>query len=90
VLYLDTKKEIIDLVKESQEFIIKNNNNKINQTDEMLNCDDYLYDYIKEQEIKKQKEEELKRIQEEKEQYGWALTFYKVFGDLFEEEKRYR
>ncbi len=42
------------------------------------------------EEIKKQKEEELKRIQEEKEQYGWALTFYKVFGDLFEEEKRYR
>lgn len=49
-------------------------------------------DEIKKQqeEIKKQKEEELKRIQEEKEQYGWALTFYKVFGDLFEEEKRYR
>jgi adenylate kinase family enzyme len=58
VLYLDTKKEIIDLVKESQEFIIKNNNNKINQTDELLNCNDYLYDYIKEQELKKQKEEE--------------------------------
>ena len=47
---------------------------------------------IKEQrdEIKKQKEEELKRIQEEKEKYGWAATFYKVFGDLFEDEKRYR
>ena len=58
VLYLDTKKELIDLVKEAQEYIIKNNNNKINQTDEMLNCTDYLYDYIKEQELKKQKEEE--------------------------------
>ena len=58
VLYLDTKKELIDLVKEAQEYIIKNNNNKINQTDELLNCTDYLYDYIKEQELKKQKEEE--------------------------------
>ena len=56
ILFLDTKKEIIELVKESQEFILQNNNNKINQTDENLNCDEYIYDYIKEQEIKKQKE----------------------------------
>ena len=58
ILFLDTKKEIIELVKESQEFILQNNNNKINQIDEILNCDEYIYDYIKEQEIKKQKEEE--------------------------------
>ena len=58
-LFLDPKKEIIELVKESQEFILKNNDNKINQTDEILNCKEYLYDYIKEQKIKKQKEEEL-------------------------------
>ena len=39
--------------------------NKINQTDEILNCKEYLYDYIKEQEIKKQKEEELLKEQQE-------------------------
>ena len=50
IIFLDTKKDLIDLIKESQEFILKNNNNKINQTDEMLNCEKYLYDYIKEQE----------------------------------------
>jgi len=65
ILFLDPKKEIIDLVKESQEFILKNNDNKINQTDEVLNCKEYLYDYIKEQEIKKQKEEELLKEQQE-------------------------
>ena len=65
ILLLDPKKEIIDLVKESQEFILKNNDNKINQTDEVLNCKEYLYDYIKEQEIKKQKEEELLKEQQE-------------------------
>jgi len=65
ILLLDPKKEIIDLVKESQEFILKNNGNKINQTDEVLNCKEYLYDYIKEQEIKKQKEEELLKEQQE-------------------------
>ena len=65
MLFLETKKELIDLVKETQEFILKNNDNKINQTDEILNCKDYLYDYIKEQEIKKQKEEELLIQQQE-------------------------
>ena len=65
IIFLDTKKDIIDLVKESQEFILKNNDNKINQTDEILNCKEYLYDYIKEQEIKKQKEEELLKEQQE-------------------------
>ena len=58
VLILDTKKEIIELVKETQEFIINNNDNKINQIDEILNCSEYQYDYIKEQEMKNQKEEE--------------------------------
>ena len=67
ILFLDTKKEIIELIKETQEFILKNNNNKINQTDEMLNCDKYLYDYIKEQELKKQKEEE-ELLKEKKEE----------------------
>ena len=68
ILFLDPKKEIIDIVKEAQEFIINNNENKINQIDEMLNCTDYQYDYIKEQEeIKKQKEEELRKEMEENE-----------------------
>ena len=67
ILFLDTKKEIIELIKQTQEFILKNNNNKINQTDEMLNCDKYLYDYIKEQELKKQKEEE-ELLKEKKEE----------------------
>ena len=58
ILFLDTKKDIIDLVKESQEFILNHNDNIINKTDEILNCKEYIYDYIKEQEIKKQKEEE--------------------------------
>ena len=41
-------------------------------------------------EIRKRKEEELKRIQEEKEKYGWLVTFYNTFGDLFtEEEQKY-
>ena len=38
-------------------------------------------------EIKQKKEEELKKIQEEKEKYGWFITFYNTFGDLFEEEE---
>ena len=58
ILVLDTKKELIELVKETQEFIINNNDNKINQIDEMLNCTEYQYDYIKEQEMKNQIEEE--------------------------------
>ena len=58
ILIIDPKKEIIDLVKETQEFIKINNDNKINQIDEQLDCTDYQYDYIKEQEMKKQKDEE--------------------------------
>ena len=58
LLIIDPKKEIIDLVKETQEFIKINNDNKINQIDEKLECTDYQYDYIKEQEMKNQKEEE--------------------------------
>ena len=65
ILFLDTKKDIIDLVKESQEFILLNNDNKINKVDDALNCDEYKYDYIKEQELKKQKEEELLKEQQE-------------------------
>ena len=60
ILYLDAKKELLDIVKESQEFIMKNNGDKINQNDEILQCDDYLYDYIKEQEMKKAQEEKEK------------------------------
>ena len=58
ILVLDTKKEIIEIVKEAQTFIMNNNENKINKVDEMLNCTEYQYDYVKEQEMKKQKEEE--------------------------------
>ena len=89
IIFLDTKKEIIDLVKESQEFIIKNNNNKINQTDEMLNCNDYLYDYIKEQEIKKQKEEEelLKQQQLEENKNNPEINEAKNNKEIIEENK---
>ena len=88
IIFLDTKKEIIDLVKESQEFIIKNNNNKINQTDEMLNCNDYLYDYIKEQEIKKQKEEELlKQQQLEEDKNNPEINEAKNNKEIIEENK---
>ena len=67
VLVLDPKKDILDLYKETQEFIINNNENKINQIDEMLNCNDYVYDYIKEEELRRQKEEELqKELENEK------------------------
>ena len=66
ILELDTKKEVNELVKEAHEFIINNNDNKINQVDEILNCTDYQYDYFKEQEeLKRLKEEEmLKEMQE--------------------------
>ena len=50
---------ILDIIKSAQEFIIKNNGNKINAIDEGLYCDDYQYDYVKiEEEKNKPKEEE--------------------------------
>ena len=60
LMMIDGKdKSILDIIKISQEFIIKNNENKINAIDEGLDCNDYLYDYIKIEEDKiKQKEEE--------------------------------
>ena len=64
VLILDSKKDIIDIVKEAQEFVINNNDNRINAIDVMLNCTDFQYDYFKEQEEKKQKEEVLKKDEE--------------------------
>ena len=68
ILILDTKKELIEIVKEAQEFIMKNNENRINQVDEMLNCTDYQYDYFKEQEeLKKLKEEEMQKEMQENE-----------------------
>ena len=64
LLILDPKKDILDLVKESQDFILSNNENKINQIDEMLNCTNYTYDYIKEETLRRQKEEELQKEME--------------------------
>ena len=60
LMMIDGKdKSILDIIKITQEFIIKNNENKINAVDEGLDCNDYLYDYIKIEEDKiKQKEEE--------------------------------
>ena len=60
LMMIDGKdKTILDIIKITQEFIIKNNENKINAIDEGLDCNDYLYDYIKIEEDKiKQKEEE--------------------------------
>ena len=50
---------ILDIIKSAQEFIIKNNGNKINAIDEGLYCNDYQYDYVKiEEEKNKPKEEE--------------------------------
>ena len=62
VLNVDGKKEIIEIIKECQEFIIKNNDNIINQIDKNLDCHDYEYDYIKicEEEERRKKEEEEK------------------------------
>ena len=64
LLVLDPKKDILDLVKESQDFILNNNENKINQIDETLNCTNYTYDYIKEETLRRQKEEELQKEME--------------------------
>ena len=58
---------ILDIIKLSQEFIIKNNGNKINAIDEGLYCNDYLYDYVKiEEEKNKPKEEETELNKDEK------------------------
>ena len=86
-LILDTKKEIIDIVKETQEFIISNNDNRINQIDEILNCTDYQYDYIKEQEeLKRQKEEELKKENEDNEKNNKDKKGGEKDGKIFEEK----
>ena len=51
---------VLDIIKIAQEFIKKNNDNKINKIDEELECDDYLYDYVKieEEKMKQNAEEE--------------------------------
>ena len=74
ILYLDAKKELLDIVKESQEFIMKNNGDKINQNDEILQCDDYLYDYIKEQEMKKAQEEKENELNNEPENHEQKIN----------------
>ena len=59
---------ILDIIKITQEFIIKNNGNKINAVDEGLYCTDYQYDYVKiEEEKNKPKEEENELNKEKKE-----------------------
>ena len=60
---------ILDIIKMTQEFIIKNNGNKINAIDEGLYCNDYSYDYVKiEEEKNKPKEEENVLNNQEKKQ----------------------
>ena len=62
IKYINGKENsILDIIKDTQEFIIKNNDGKINQIDEGLDCEDYLYDYVK-------IEEENNPPQEEKEE----------------------
>ena len=57
---------ILDLIKNTQEFIIKNNGNKINAIDEGLDCNDFLYDYVKiEEEKNKPNPEEEKEKENE-------------------------
>ena len=60
-------KSILDIIKLTQEFIKKNNGNKINKIDEQLDCNDYVYDYVKmeEEKNKEQNPEEEKEINKE-------------------------
>ena len=55
---IDGKQPILDIIKEIQEFIIKNNDEKINQIDDGLDCTEYEYDYVKIEEEKNKPPEE--------------------------------
>ena len=73
---INGKNTILDIIKDIQEFIIKNNENKINHIDETLECTDYEYDYIKIEEEKnkspeeqvEQKEEIIKKEEQQKQE----------------------
>ena len=58
VKMINGKNTILDIIKVAQEFIIKNNDGKINQIDEGLDCNDYEYDYVKIEEDKNKPPEE--------------------------------
>ena len=59
LMLIDGKnKSILDIIKITQEFIIKNNDNKINAVDEGLDCLDHQYDYVKMEEEKNKPIEE--------------------------------
>ena len=55
---IDGKQTILDIIKDVQEFIKKNNDDKINQIDEGLDCTEYEYDYVKIEEDKNKPPEE--------------------------------
>ena len=67
LMIIDGKdKTVLDIIKMTQEFIKKNNDNMINKIDEELECEDYKYDYVKiEEEKNKQNEEEEKEKEKE-------------------------
>ena len=73
---INGKNTILDIIKDVQEFIIKNNDFKINHIDEILECTDYEYDYIKIEEDKnkppeeqvEQKEENTKKEEQQNQQ----------------------
>ena len=66
---IDAKESsVLDVIKDVQEFIIKNNDNKINQIDEGLDCNEYEYDYIKIEEEKNKPQEEAINNEDENEQ----------------------
>ena len=67
--FIDAKESsVLDVIKDVQEFIIKNNDNKINQIDEGLDCNEYEYDYIKIEEEKNKPHEEAINNEDENEQ----------------------
>ena len=70
LMVIDGKdKTVLDVIKITQEFVKKNNGNKINKIDEELDCGDYVYDYVKieEEKNKEQTPEEDKEKEKEKE-----------------------
>ena len=53
LMVIDGKdKTVLDVIKITQEFVKKNNGNRINKIDEELDCRDYVYDYVKIEEEK--------------------------------------
>jgi len=55
---IDGKNTILEIIKDVQEFIKLNNDSKINQVDEELDCNEYEYDYVKIEEEKNKPPEE--------------------------------